>query len=94
MTKLLFGGRKALFCVLVWDTSRKQRKALQQQEEHERRALTESILQAGATREVEAESAAGMKPEIKVTIGGDRPPRLGDDVVTFENMREFLVVYS
>ena len=34
-------------------------KTLQLQEEHERRALTESILQAGATREVEAEPAAG-----------------------------------
>ena len=35
-----------------------------------------------------------LKPEIMVTIGGDRPPRLGDDVVTFEDMREFLVSYS
>ena len=32
-----------------------------------------------------------LKPEIKVTIGGDRPPRLGGDVVTFEDMREFLL---
>ena len=35
-----------------------------------------------------------LKPEIKVTIGGDRPPRLGGDVVTFEDMREFLIAYS
>ena len=35
-----------------------------------------------------------LKPEIKVAIGGDRPLRLGGDVVTFENMREFLVAYS
>ena len=35
-----------------------------------------------------------LKPEIKVTIGGGRPPRLGGDVVTFEDMREFLVAYS
>ena len=28
-----------------------------------------------------------------MTIGGDRPPRLGGDV-TFEDMREFLVAYS
>ena len=34
----------------------------------------------------------GLKPEVKV--GGDRPPRLGGDVVTFENIREFLVAYS
>ena len=58
-TNLLFGGRKALFCVLVWDTSRMQWKTLQQLVEHERRALTESILQAETTREVEAEPAAG-----------------------------------
>ena len=35
-----------------------------------------------------------LKPVIKVTIRGDRPPRLGGDVVTFEAMREFLVTYS
>ena len=28
-----------------------------------------------------------------MTIGGDRPPRLGGDVVTFEDIREFLVAY-
>ena len=33
-----------------------------------------------------------LKPDVKVTIGGDRPPRLGGDV-TFEDMREFLVSY-
>ena len=35
-----------------------------------------------------------LKPEIKVTIGGDRPPRVGGDVVTLKDMREFLVAYS
>ena len=34
-----------------------------------------------------------LKPKIKVIIKGDRPPRLGD-VVTFEDMREFLIAYS
>ena len=29
-----------------------------------------------------------------MTIGGDRPPRLGNGVVNFEDMREFLVAYS
>ena len=29
-----------------------------------------------------------------MTIGGNRPPRLDGDVVTFEHMREFLVAYS
>ena len=32
-----------------------------------------------------------LKPEIRVTIGGYRPPRLGGDVATFEDKREFLV---
>ena len=35
-----------------------------------------------------------LKPEIKVTIGGDRPLRLGGDVVAFEDMREILVACS
>ena len=35
-----------------------------------------------------------LKAEVKVTIGGDRPPRLGVDVVAFEDVREFLVAYS
>ena len=29
-----------------------------------------------------------------MAIGGKRPPRLGGDVGTFENMREFIVAYS
>ena len=32
------------------------------------------------------------KHDVKVTIGGDKPPRLGGDVATFEDMR-FLVAY-
>ena len=35
-----------------------------------------------------------LKAEIKVTLGGDRSPRLCGDVVTFEDMHEFLVAYS
>ena len=34
-----------------------------------------------------------MKPDDKVAIGGDRPPRLGGDVVTFEDMREYFAAY-
>ena len=29
-----------------------------------------------------------------MTIGGDRPPRLGGDVFTLEDLRGFLVAYS
>ena len=34
-----------------------------------------------------------LKPDVKVTVAGDRPPRLGGDVVTFEAMRDFLDDY-
>ena len=34
-----------------------------------------------------------LKPDVKVTIGGDKSPRLGGAVVTFEDMHEFLVAY-
>ena len=34
-----------------------------------------------------------LKHDVKVTIAGDIPPRLGGDVVTFDDMREFLVAY-
>ena len=33
-----------------------------------------------------------MKPDVKMTIAGDKPPRLGGDAVT-DDMREFLVAY-
>ena len=39
-------------------------------------------------------AGGGLKPEVNVTIGGDRPPRLGGDVVTLDDMREILVAYS
>ena len=39
---------------------------------------------------------AGGRPktDVKVAIGGNRPPRLGGDVVIFEDMREYLVASS
>ena len=39
-------------------------------------------------------AGSGLTPELKVTIGGNRPPRLGGDAATFEDMREFLDAYS
>ena len=41
-----------------------------------------------------ARAGGRLKPEIIVAIGGDRLPRLGSDVVTFEDIRGFLVAYS
>ena len=43
---------------------------------------------------VGGQAGGRLKPEVKVTLGGDRPPRLDGDVVTFEDMREFLIAYS
>ena len=48
-----------MLLLLVWDTSWKQWASLQQREEGERRALTESILQAGEAREMEDKSVTG-----------------------------------
>ena len=33
-----------------------------------------------------------MKPDVKVAIGGDRPPRLGGDVVTSKMCADFLLL--
>ena len=38
-------------------------------------------------------SGVRLKPDVNVTIGGDPPPRLGGNVITFQDMPEFLVVY-
>lgn len=54
---LVFGGRKALVYLIVWDSSGRQWKTLQQEEECDRSARTESIFQVGATPEVETERA-------------------------------------
>ena len=43
--------------------------------------------------EVGGRVSGRLKPDVKVAIAGDRPPRLGGDVVTFKDMREFLVAY-
>ena len=59
MINFLVGGRKALFSVLMWDSSRKQWESLQLQEERKRRALAESILHVRGATEVEVEPVAG-----------------------------------
>ena len=89
MTNLLFGGGKAVFCVLALDTSRKQWKTLQQQEEG---AGGVHFAGWGNPR---GESRAGgwLKPEVEVRIRGNRQPRLGGDAVTFQDMLE-LLAYS
>ena len=92
-----FGGRKALFCVLAWDTSRKQWKTLAvgTAARGARTQGADGVHSASWGNPRGGGRAGGLlKPEIKVTIGGNRPPRLGGDVLTFEDMREFLVTYS
>ena len=34
-----------------------------------------------------------LTPDVNTTIVGDRPPKLGGNIITFVNMREFLVAY-
>ena len=41
---------------------------------------------------VEGRAGSGLKPEVKVAIGGDRQPGSGGDVVTLEDMREFMLL--
>ena len=41
----------------------------------------------------EGRAGGRLKPDVKVTIEGDKPPRSGEDVITFEDMREFLAAY-
>ena len=48
----------------------------------------------GGSHSCGVRAGGGLKPEVNVTIGGDRPPKLRGDVVSFEDVREFLVAYS
>ena len=83
-----------MFCVLVWDASRTQWKTLCTAARGARAEGADGIHSASWGNPRGGGRAGGRRtPEIKVSIGGDRPPRLGGDVVTFENMREFLVAY-
>ena len=41
-----------------------------------------------------ARAGGVLKPDVKVTIGGDKPHKLGGDVVTFGDIREYRVAYS
>ena len=93
VTYLLFGGRKALCCCCWCGTPAK--------------AMGDSTAAGGAraqgaggvhpaswgSQRGGGRACGRLKPDVKVTIGGDRPPRLGGDVVTFGDMREFLVAY-
>ena len=88
VTYLLFGSRKAL-CCCCWCES------------NGRFYSSGRRASAGCWRSPSCKlgkperwrPSRRLKPDVNVTIGGDRPPRLGGDVVTFEDMREFLVAY-
>ena len=54
----LFGGRKGMVCLLMWDTRGKQRETLKEQEEFDRRALTGFIMFVEVPTEVEAKQVA------------------------------------
>ena len=79
--------------MLVWDTSRNQWKTLQLK--RSTIAGTDGVHSASWGNPSNGGRAGGrLKPKIKVMIGGERAPRFGGDVVTFEDMREFLLAYS
>ena len=91
VTYLLFGGGKALCCCCWCGTPT---------ESYDRCYHSGQCASAGAggvhpaswgSQRGEARAGGRLKPDVKVAIAGDRPPRLGGDVVTFEDMREFLV---
>ena len=48
---------------------------------------------AGGVHPASWGSQKGLRPDVKLTVGGERPRRFGGDIVTFEDMREFLVAY-
>ena len=91
VTYVLLGGRKALCCCCWCGTPAKGMG-------DSTTAGGGRVQGAGGVRPACWGSQTGggraggrLKPDVKVTIGGDRQPRLGGDVVTFDDMREFPV---
>ena len=74
--------------------------------EHQLKAVGDSTAAGGAraqgaggvhpaswgSQRVGGRAGGRVKPDVKMTIAGDKPPRLGGDAVT-DDMREFLVAY-
>ena len=93
VTYLLFGGRKAL-CSCCWYGTPAESNG------DSTAAGGEGAQGAGGVHPASWGIKRGggrvggrLKPDVKVTIVGDRPPGLGGDVATFEGMREFLVAH-
>ena len=96
VTYLLFGGRTALLLYCCCVGVGHQLKAMgDSTAAGEARAQGADGVHPASWRSQRGGGRAGgrLKPDVKVIIGGGRPPRLGADVVTFEDMREFLVAY-
>ena len=93
MTYFLFGGREA--CAAVVGVG------------HQLKAMDDSTAAGGvrahgaggvhpaswASQRGGGRAGGRLTPDVKVTFAGDRPPRLGGDVVPFEDIREFLLDY-
>ena len=92
VTTFFLEGRKAVSCMLVLDTSRKQWKTTSARGARAQGAGGVHSASWGNPRGG-GRAGGGLKPEAKVTLGGDMPLRLGD-VVTFEDMPEIIVAYS
>ena len=78
---------------LQWITSWEQLAILQQREERVRRLGRSPSCKLGKSR-CGGRPGGRLKPDVKVTIEGGRSPRLGGDVVTFNNIGEFLAAFS
>ena len=77
---------------LQWITSWEQLAILQQREERVRRLGRSPSCKLGKSR-CGGRPGGRLKPDVKVTIEGGRSPRLGGDVVTSEDMSDFVVAY-
>ena len=85
-----------MFCWLVLDTQPKKMEEDRTAARRGARAQGDGGVHSeswGNPRNVHR-AGGELKPEVKVTTGGDRPPRLGGDAVTFEDTHEGLVAYS
>ena len=93
MTYLLFGGRKALCCCYWCGASAESNGGF-----YSSGGARAQGVGGGHPVRWESQRSGGraggrLTPDVRLAFGGDRPPRLGGDVVTLEDMREFLVAY-
>ena len=93
VTNLPFGGRKAVFACWCWTPAESNGKLYSSKVSASAGRWRLPLFKLGQPerwRPSRRPAEAGNQGDDR----GDRPPRLGVDVVTFEDMHEFLVAYS